>query len=172
MTEMAVIGKIVKPYGVHGELKVRPYSDFPERVRSLTRVFLETGGTDKAYQVRDAFIHGRFWVLSLIGISTPEAAAQLKGVLVKIPLSERVPLPEGSYYLDELIGLKVYTVNGVLLGTVSEILQTGSNDVYVVDRAGSPEGTGQLLIPALKTVVVGIDPALKRMEVVLPEGLL
>jgi 16S rRNA processing protein RimM len=163
MTEMAVIGKIVKPYGVHGELKVRPYSDFPERVRSLTRVFLETGGTDKAYQVRDAFIHGRFWVLSLIGISTPEAAGQLKGVLVKIPLSERVPLPEGSYYLDELIGLKVYTVNGVLLGT---------NDVYVVDRAGSPEGTGQLLIPALKTVVVGLDPALKRMEVVLPEGLL
>ncbi|MBT9172981.1 MAG: Ribosome maturation factor RimM [Syntrophomonadaceae bacterium] len=172
MTEMAVIGKIVKPHGIHGELKVRPYSDFPERVRSLTRVFLETGGTDKAYQVRDAFVHGRFWVLSLVGVSTPEAAGQLKGVLLKIPLSERVPLPEGTYYLDELIGLQVYTVTGMLLGTVSEILQTGSNDVYVVDRADSAQGAGQLLIPALKAVVVKLEPALKRMEVVLPEGLL
>lgn len=172
MTEMAVIGKIIKAHGVRGELKVHPYSDFPERVSSLRRVFLENGGTDKAYQVLYAFVHGRFWVLSLEGVTNPDEAELLRGALLKIPLAERVPLPEDSYYLDELIGLEVYTVEGRFLGHLCEVLQTGSNDVYVVDKGEPGRGSGQVLIPALKTVVVRIDPVRKRMEVLLPEGLL
>lgn len=172
MTEMAVIGKIVKAHGIRGELKVQPYSDFPERVRLLTRVYLETGGTDKAYQVLNASVHGRFWIISLEGVNNPEQAEQLRGTPVKIPLAERMPLPEGAYYLDELIGLEVYTVEGQLLGCLSEVLQTGSNDVYVVSSEDQVKGSRQILIPALKSVVVHLDPARKRMEVALPEGLL
>lgn len=172
MTEMAVIGKIIKAHGVRGELKAYPYSDFPERVSSLSRVFLERGGTDRAYQVQHAFVHGRFWVFSLEGVTNPDEAELLRGALVKIPLAERVPLPEGAYYLDELIGLEVYTVEGRLLGRLSEVLQTGSNDVYVVDKGAPGKGSSQVLLPALKTVVVHIDTVRKRMEVALPEGLL
>lgn len=169
---MAVIGKIIKAHGVRGELKVHPYSDFPERVRSLTRVFLESGGTDKPYQVLSAFVHGRFWVLSLEGVTNPDEAEPLRGTLVKIPLAERVPLPEGTYYLDELIGMEVYTAEGLYLGRLSEVLQTGSNDVYVVNGEDTGKGPRQILIPALKSVVVYLDPVRKRMEIIPPEGLL
>jgi len=172
VTEMAVIGKIIRPHGVHGELKVRPYTDFPERVRSLTRVFLDSGGSDKEYRVLNAFILGRFWVISLEGVVNPDQAGLLRDALVKIPLAERMPLPEGSYYLDELIGLQVYTVEGQLLGHLVEVLQTGSNDVYVVRREDKGKRPEQVLVPALKTVVVHLDLARKRMEVALPEGLL
>lgn len=169
MEEMAVIGKILSSHGVHGAFKVQPYSDFPERVSMLRRVYLEKGGQTVAYPVVAAALHGRFWVIRVDGISTPEEARALAGTLVKIPLSERVPLPAGVYYLDEIIGLDVYTVCGRFLGRVSDVLQTGSNDVYVV----SPGRDGKdLLIPALKTVVYSIDKAARRMEVELPEGLL
>jgi 16S rRNA processing protein RimM len=169
---MAVIGKIVKAHGIRGELKVQPYSDFPERVGLLTRVYLDAGGADKAYQVLKASVHGRFWLISLEGVNNPEQAEQLSGTLVKIPLAERIPLPEGTYYLDELIGLDVYTVEGQLLGCLSEVLQTGSNDVYVVSSGEPGKGAKQILIPALRSVVVHLDPQQKRMEVALPEGLL
>jgi 16S rRNA processing protein RimM len=169
---MAVIGKIIKAHGVRGELKVYPYSDFPERVRSLTRVFLESEGTEKAYRVLHAFVHGRYWVLSLEGVTNPDEAALLRDTLVKIPLAERVPLPAGTYYLDELIGMEVFTDKGLFLGHLSEVLQTGSNDVYVVDNEEAGKGSRQVLIPALKSVVVSLDPVRKRMEVVPPDGLL
>ncbi|MBS3948063.1 MAG: 16S rRNA processing protein RimM [Dethiobacter sp.] len=173
MTEMAVIGRVIRAQGVDGALKVQPYSDYPERIKTLTRVFLEKNAVMKPYLVTEAFIHGRFWVFTLEGIVTAEEAESLKGALVKIPLSERVPLPEDTYYLDEIIGLGVYTVSGQLLGCVSDVLKTGSNDVYVVSRSDQTTGKKQdLLIPALKTVVVRLEPALKRMEVDLPEGLL
>jgi len=173
VTEMAVIGRVIRAQGLHGTLKVQPYSDYPERIKTLTRVFLEKDAVMKPYPVTDAFIHGRFWVFALEGIVTADDAELLKGALVKIPLSERVPLPEGTYYLDEIIGLEVYTVSGQLLGCVSDVLKTGSNDVYVVSRPQQPtEKKQDLLIPALKTVVVRLEPALKRMEVELPEGLM
>jgi 16S rRNA processing protein RimM len=83
-----------------------------------------------------------------------------------------VPLPAGTYYLDELIGMEVFTDKGLFLGHLSEVLQTGSNDVYVVDNEEAGKGSRQVLIPALKSVVVSLDPVRKRMEVVPPDGLL
>ncbi|NLZ92450.1 MAG: 16S rRNA processing protein RimM [Firmicutes bacterium] len=168
MEPMATIGKVISTHGIKGALKVQPYSDFPERVKKLERVFLEIDGEIKPYPVLDAFVNGRYWVISLAGIEGMEAAEQLRGTSILIPLSERVELPQDTYYLDQIIGLNVYTVDGQLLGKVQDILQTGSNDVYVVH---SPQGA-EILIPALKDVVKKVDLKRARLEVEVPAGLI
>jgi len=167
--QTAAIGKVVTTHGIKGALKVMPLSDFPERINALKHVFVEKGGRAVRYNVQDAFIHGRFWVVHLEGVDSPEAAAKLVGSLLTVPLSERVKLPPDTYYLDQIIGLDVYTTEGEYLGRVTEILQTGSNDVYVV----RPEEKEQkeLLLPALKSVVKNVDLQAGRMEVDLPRGL-
>ena len=91
------------------------------------------------------------------------------GSLLTVPLSERVKLPPDTYYLDQIIGLDVFTTAGECLGRVTEILQTGSNDVYVVRP--TEKGQKDLLLPALKSVVKKVDLQAGRMEVDLPRGL-
>ncbi|NLM51353.1 MAG: 16S rRNA processing protein RimM [Firmicutes bacterium] len=167
MEQKAAIGKIINTHGVRGGLKVQMLSDFPERVKLLERVFVEKKGQSKPYRVLEAKIHGRFWLLWLEGIADLDAAKEQVGALITIPLSERVKLPPDTYYLDQIMGLEVFTVSGEFLGQVKEIIQTGSNDVYVVAADDLPE----ILIPALKSVVKDIDLEAGRMEVDLPEGL-
>jgi 16S rRNA processing protein RimM len=95
------------------------------------------------------------------------AAEQLRGGYLEITREQLVPLPEGSYYIFEIIGLKVYDLDGAYLGEITDVLQTGANDVYVVETGGKP-----LLIPALKQVVREVDLQGRRMRVELPEGLM
>ena len=95
-------------------------------------MFLEKDGQEEVYHVREGFLKGRFWVLYLEEVSEVDRARRLVNSLITIPLSERPELPADNYYLDEIIGLDVVTKDGAFLGKVGEILQTGSNDVYVV----------------------------------------
>lgn len=136
----------------------------------LTRVFVEKDGNSTAHKVVDAFIHGRSWVVFLEGIDTCDKAEGLAGAVLAIPSSERMALPEDSYYLDELIGLDVHTLDGLYLGIIKEVMQTGSNDVYVVRN--DSDGGRETLIPALKAVVKRIDMDARRVEIDPPEGLL
>ena len=104
--------------------------------------------------------------LKLVGVDTRAAAEGLRGQLIGVPLSEAVPLPEGRYYECQVIGSTVVTTSGETLGTVREILATGSNDVYVVQMAG-----GDLLVPAIHDVVLDFDAAARVLSVELPDGL-
>lgn len=169
---MATIGKVLKTHGVKGGLKVYPYSDFPERVHELERVYLESGQELLEHRVKSSFVHGRFWVLFLEGVETANDAAKLAGALVKIPLAERVPLPEGSYYLDEIVGLEVFDETLGHLGHVVDVLKYAANDVYVVRKGEEGGKQAEVLIPALKSVVREIDTVNRRMTVKLPDGLL
>lgn len=168
MEPMATIGKVISTHGTKGALKVQPFSDFPKRVKMLERVYLKKEADIEIYQVLDAFVNGKNWVITLAGIVDMEAALQLRGALLQIPLAERIALPQDTYYLDQIIGLTVYTVNGQELGKVQDVLQTGSNDVYVVQRTAEAD----ILIPALKTVVKQVDLQHKRLVVNLPAGLM
>jgi 16S rRNA processing protein RimM len=168
VAEFAAIGKVINTHGVKGGLKVQPLSDFPERVKMLERVFVEKDGSAAPHEISEAFIHGRFWVVFLQGTDTCEKAQAMVGSMLSIPLEERLPLPDGAYYLDQIIGLQVYTVGDRYLGKVQDVLQTGSNDVYVVKDGEQRE----MLIPALKAVVRDIDLTQCRMVVDPPEGLL
>ncbi len=168
-SQMVTIGKILAPFGVHGEVKVLPYSDQLERCYLLEKVKIEGAAGDAYMHVRRARIHKQMWLLQLADCHTRQEASRLKNSLVKIDASERLPLPAGRYYFDEIIGLEVYTVEGCYLGRVREILQPGGNDVYrVVNEVRHTEG----LIPALEKVVKEINPAENKMVIEPLPGLL
>ena len=171
-SELVTIGKIVAPFGVKGEVKVYPYSDFLERCYILKKVLLEGKNFRGFKVVKKAFIHKYSWVLHFEDCRTRDDAAALTGMMVKIPLSERIPLPEGIYYFDQIIGLKAITAEGQELGIVEDILKTGSNDVYVINPGkDGKEKRKQILIPALKTVIREINPEKGYLLVKLPPGL-
>jgi len=134
--EWTTIGKILSPYGVRGYVKVYPYSDFPERCRCLKQVTLFRDGRRRVMEVESASVHGRLWLIKLAGIESPEEAAALRGSLLLIPAAERLPLPPGSYYLDQIVGLKVVAADGSLLGEVRDIIATGGHDLYLVRIPG------------------------------------
>ena len=161
-----VIGQVLKPWGYRGDIKVQILTDFPKRLTKLKTVYL---GTDaRAIQVERARLHSGFATLKLAGYDTPEAAAKLRGQVVQIPASEAAPLPKGQYFQHQIIGLAVLTTEGEPLGTIKEIIETGANDVYVVQGAGPRE----ILLPAIADVVQEIDLENHRMIVKLLPGLI
>ncbi len=159
------IGRVLKPWGYRGELKIEIMTDFPDRFASLKTVFL--GEAAKPFAVEHARITGKSVRLKLKGIDTPEAGARLRNQLVQIPTEEAVPLPPGHYYLYQLVGLRVKTTQGENIGQVVDILETGANDVYVVRNDDR-----EILIPAIEPVVKKVD--LENGELIIEpmEGLL
>lgn len=177
VSQMTVIGKIIAPFGIKGEVKVYPYSDFLERCYLLKKVMLENEGISEYKVVKKAYIHKNMWILLFEGCYTREEAQKLTGSVVKIFSTERIPLPPGSYYLDQIIGLQAFTVAGENLGYVSDIIKTGSNDVYVLTQekkdGDKPSGSNrEILVPALKSVVKEINLQKGYILIKLPEGLL
>lgn len=157
-----VIGKAGAPHGVRGELRIIPMTDFPERFRGMTHCFIG----DRAVEITGVRYQKSHVLMTLAGVSTREAAAALTGSLVSVARSEAMPLAEGEYYTFDIIGLKVFETDGHALGTVTDVLRTGSNDVYVVSLPGRAE---DVLVPALKAVVREISLEDGRMVVSMPE---
>ena len=163
--EVLTIATVLAPWGLSGELKVRIETDFPDRFARLSRVLL--GIEREPFEVegfRQQQGHGR---LKLKGCDDRNAAERLRDMEVQIPLDEAVPLPAGQYYIYQLQGLAVCTEEGEPLGTIEEVLFTGSNAVYVTQGP-----RGQVLIPVLKDVVLKTDLEAGRVIVRLPPGLL
>jgi 16S rRNA processing protein RimM len=165
---LITIGRVVKPHGVRGELRIEPMTDFPERFRKLRRVYLVSpAGAEIAREVRSVRYADNVPFLLLDGYDTPEKARQLNGWFINIPEEEKVPLPEGTYYWFELIGMDVYSEAGEKLGRIVDIFETGSNDVYIMKR-----GRKETYIPATKEVVKQVDRAAKRMVIHVMDGLM
>ncbi|MDQ7850295.1 MAG: ribosome maturation factor RimM [Armatimonadota bacterium] len=164
-----IIGRITRPHGVRGEVKVRPETDFPQRFARLRRVLLldQREATAREAAVEAVRHQGEVVLLKLAGVDDLEAARALQGWAVAVPWEERVPLPQDSYYLVEVLGLRVRTPSGEVLGTVTEVLRTAAHDVYRV--AGE---AGEVFVPATREVVRAVDLERGEMVVVLPEGLL
>ncbi len=158
-----VVGRVLGAWGVRGDVRVEPQSDDPDRFSPGSRVFLDGSPT----VVLSNRPHKGGLVVRLESVAARNAAEVLKGASLTVPREEVGPLPDGSFYHFEIIGLPVYTTDGEELGVVHEILATGSNDVYVVrDSAGK-----ERLVPALNGVVLTVDLEGRRMTVELPEGL-
>ncbi len=160
-----IIGRVAAPWGHRGEVRVKVETDFPERFADLRTVYV--GADLKPYRVEGARLHKGDVVLKLAGVDDPDQAAALRGDLLYVPVSEAVPLGKDEYYHYQILGLDVYTTLGEHLGQVSEILETGGNDVYVVSGIGR-----EVLIPALAHVVQEVDLEHHRLVVTLPPGLL
>jgi len=164
-----LIGKITGAHGIKGTSKAFFYSESLSAIESDGLILLKNpGGLEKQYEIRWVKPHGRGFLLSLKGISYRDEAKALIGSELFIKKEKLSKLKDGTYYWFDIIGMDVYTVEDKYLGCIESIIPTGSNDVYVVkDKAGN----GEILIPALESVVIKIDFKLKTMQVDLPEGL-
>lgn len=160
-----LIGEVLRPQGYSGELKIYPLTTDPHRFSKLKEVTLRRGKNHQHFNVMSARIQMEFVYLKLEGIDSIDLAEKYREWEVRIDRSEVPPLEEGWYYF-ELEGMQVYE-GDTLLGTLTQVLETGANDVYVV------KGTkGEICIPALKSVIQKVDVPGKRMDVMLPPGLL
>jgi 16S rRNA processing protein RimM len=162
------VGKITSPHGLKGEVKVYPLTNVPERFYELPYVwiFYEQDLQIK-YEIENVKITPKGMVLlKLKGIDTRNEAERLKGMLLKVDEENAIKLEENEYFIADLIGMKVYTEEGELLGTLKEVLKTGANDVYVVNASKR-----EILLPAIKEVIRKVDVEDKVMIVRLLEGL-
>jgi 16S rRNA processing protein RimM len=165
---LITIGKALKPWGVKGEMKIEPITDFPKRFGNLTRVYLVSpAGKEMICEVTAVRYVGTAPVIQIAGYDSPEKAKALNGWLVRVPEEETVPLPEGTYYWFELIGMEVFSEADEKLGTIVDIFETGSNDVYVMKQ-----GRKEIYIPATQEVVKQVDRKAKRMVIHLLDGLM
>lgn len=158
------VGVINGVWGVRGHVKVTPMTSNPDRFAAGTTLLVQ-GIPRKVLDVQ--FPRG-FPVVLFRGFEGRDAAEALTGEVIEIPESELPVLPEGEYYVHDLVGLTVETRDGEALGTLVEVLRTGSNDVYVVRR----EGAKDVLVPAIHDVVLSVDLEARRMVIDPLPGLL
>ena len=168
MNEMFTVGRIVNTHGVKGEIKVIPTTEDPKRFKKLKSIFVEGRKGMITYEIEGVRYHKDFVLLKLKGINDMDAAELLKGSTLKIDRKDSLPLKKDEYYISDLFGLEVYTEEERYLGTLVDIIETGSNDVYVVNKEDREK---DLLLPAIKQVIKGVDIENKKMTVHLLEGL-
>lgn len=158
------IARVAGPHGLRGEVKANILTDFPERFHRTREVWL--GSPPTRFLVQRARPTGRQVILKLEGIDTREQVEAWRGQLVQVPESEAVALPPGQYFWHQVIGLEVRGQDQRPLGRIREILQTGSNDVYVVQGE-----QGEWLLPATREVIKEIDPERGLVSVELLPGM-
>lgn len=152
-SELVVVGKVLAPWGVRGEVKVEVMTDFPDRFAPGAVLYL--GG--QPVTIEQSRWHDNKVIVKLAGVDGRQAAEVLQGQFLEAP---QAPLPPGEYYHFQLIGLEVWSDRGEYLGKISDVLTTASNDVYLVQGPG-----GEKLIPALEDAVRSIDLE-KRLMIV------
>jgi 16S rRNA processing protein RimM len=155
---------VVRPFGVRGELKAELLTDHPDQLGRLRTVYL--GPQAEPWAVEGVRLHKGAALFKLTGCDDRTAAESLRGALVQIALEDAVPLEEGEYFEYQIVGMSVVEKDGTLLGKITEIISTGANDVYLVV---GPDG--ELLLPAIESVILEIDLEADQMVVHLLEGL-
>jgi len=163
--EYLVIGFLRRPHGVKGEILMDLHTDFPERLKIGRTLFLGDAHTPAV--LTGARSQGAAMLVQLQGVGTPEAAGKLRNTWVSVRRSDVPGLPAGQIYQHDLIGLSVVDEESVPLGRITEIIETGANDVYVV----TPDKGAELLLPAIPSVILDLDLAARRMRVHVLDGL-
>lgn len=160
MEEYLAAGQIVRPHGVKGAVKVRVLSDDPARFKGLRHVYLEKSGGYGPVRVLSASGEGDNTVVTLEGAGDRDAAEALRGAFLYVRRDEAPPLPEGSWYISDLMGCAVEDSDGNALGILKDVMQSGAADVYVVR-----DGERELLFPALKRLLLEVDVRAKKIVV-------
>ncbi len=159
------VGKLRRPHGVHGEILMEILTDFPERLKAGSQLFV--GPMHQPHTIKSYRQHNDGLLVSFEGYHSPEEVGVLRNQYVFVSSSDRPPLPDGEYYHHQLIGLSVMEENGNLLGNIAAILETGANDVLVVHPDSGPE----ILLPLIDEVVLDINLAQAEVRVHLLPGL-
>lgn len=168
MGDFLVIGKILKPFGVRGEVKIYPITDRIERFDSLDFVYLKRNGSFRKVLIENCKISGRFVILKLVGYNSPEHANNLRDCYLYIDRENAAEIAPSSYYYYDLEGCTVKTTGGEVLGKINYIYNAGSCDIFFVTNDDGKE----FLIPAVSQVVKKIDIYIKEVIIEIVDGLL
>jgi 16S rRNA processing protein RimM len=165
---MFIVGKVLKPQGVKGEVKVEIITSFPERFTTLNEVFLKNKDQWNACRIENVRISGNFAYIKFADINSRDLAEKLRNEYLHIPDDDLKELGEDEYYIHDLIDLDVFDEDGDCLGTITDVENYKSNDIYVVQ---SPNGE-QHMIPAIKDFIKEIDLSANKMIIRRIEGLI
>jgi 16S rRNA processing protein RimM len=164
--ELVTVGRILRPHGIRGLVRMLSYSDDPTRLESVDRVFLDLDALSER-GLRVVGYRGACVLLQLEGVETRSDAETLRGVCVQASVQDLPPLADGEYFAHDILGLEVATTDDQVVGHVVDVVSLPASDMYVVDT-----GTKQVFIPAVKEIVRSVDVGAGRMVVKPPPGLL
>lgn len=161
------VGKIINTHGLRGEVKVAAWTDTPDVFEDLKTVYIKRSGSTTPLTISNIKYQKNNLIVKFKEFNDINEVEPLKNSVLYAERSELGELPEGVYYIADLIGLTVKKENGEIIGKLKDVLQTGANDIYEVSR----EGKKDLLIPVLKDVVLSVDFEAKEITVRLLDGL-
>ena len=168
MEDFFKVGVITSPHGIRGEVKVFPTTDDPARFKKLKEVFLDTGKERIVLHIAQVKLFKQFVILKFREYDSINEVENLRKKELWISRSQAVKLQKDEYFIADLIGISVELEDGRMLGVLKDVIQTGANDVYVVECTDGRE----IMIPAIKDCILSVDVEEGRMVVHLLKGLM
>lgn len=168
MEQYLRVGVIASTHGLKGEVKVFPTTDEPERFRKLKKVFLDTGKEYMPLKIKSVKFFKNQVILKFDEFQDINEVEKYRGKDLLIDREQALPLAENENFIVDLIDMDVYDEEEQRLGTLTDVLQTGANDVYVVETEKGKE----ILLPAISSCILEVDVEAAKMIVRIPEGLL
>lgn len=167
MSDLLQVGVITSTHGVRGEVKVFPTTDDPARFKKLKQVILDDGKQQIDLEIASVKFFKNMVILKFKGIDNINDVEKYRRATLLVTRENAVPLAENEYFIADLIGLSAVSDEGEELGTITDVLQTGANDVYVVTTPQKEE----ILVPAIRECILAIDLDARRMQIHLLPGL-
>lgn len=168
MEQLLQVGVITQSHGVRGEVKVFPTTDDPVRFKKLKKVILDTGKEKLDLEVEHVKFFKQFVIVKFKEFDNINDIERYKRCSLLVTRENAVPLEEDEYFVADMIGMKVITEDGTEFGTLSDVMETGANDVYVIDS----KEHGEVLMPAIKECVLNVDMESGIITVHLMSGLI
>ena len=166
--ELFVVGKVTGCFGIRGDVKIQPATHSPDRLKKLRHVYIgESDRLTREYNVRDVGMKRGSVIVHLAGVDDRTSAERLVGCFLFVEGSDLVPPGKGSFFIHDLLGSTVVTVDGRELGTLEDIFKLPAQDLWIVRHKGQ-----ELMIPAVKEFIREVDIARKRVVVSVIEGLI
>ncbi len=168
MEDMLQVGVITQTHGVRGEVKVFPTTDDVNRFKKLKQVILDTGKETMSLEIQSVKFFKQFVILKFKGIDNINDIEKYKRCSLYVTREHAVPLEEDEYFIADMIGMEVCTEDGNIFGTLKDVIETGANDVYVIESAEH----GEVLVPAIKECIRSVDIEKGQMMIHLMDGLI
>jgi 16S rRNA processing protein RimM len=168
MEKYLKIGTITQSFGIKGEMKVFPHTDDPARFKKLKKLYILDKESYREVEIESAKMALPLVILKLKGIETPEEIRDYRQKDLYVCREDAAPLKEGEYYFADIIGMEVIDDEGIKRGKITDIIQTGANDVYEI----TSEDGNSFLLPAIRDCILKVDTDENLMTVHILEGLL
>ena len=167
MEQLLQVGVISSTHGVRGEVKVFPTTDDVKRFKKLKKVILDTGKEQLPLEIEGVKFFKQFVILKFRGIDNINDIEKYKGKNLVVDREHAVKLKKDEYFIADMIGMDVFTEEGELFGALKDVMETGANDVYIIETTDGKE----VLVPAIKQCILDVDIENRKMVIHLLEGL-